>query len=265
VFLERYVPHARHIEVQLLGDGHGRVVTLGERDCSLQRRYQKLVEEAPAYLPFLTAEETEGLRGRLYEAARLLASAISYRGAGTVEFIVDQRRGEFFFLEMNTRIQVEHPVTEEVTGIDLVEAQLHVAGGEGLAATQEDIALRGHAIEVRLTAEDVHAGFVPSPGTITDWHSPGGPGIRVDTHCHSGYSVPVYYDSMLGKLIAYGPDRPTAIRRLRSALGELRIEGISTTREFLLEILADPEFQAGRVDTGWIERTMAGRGLPATS
>jgi acetyl-CoA carboxylase biotin carboxylase subunit len=259
VFLERYVPLARHIEVQVLGDGRGQVVTLGERDCSLQRRYQKLVEEAPAYLPYLSSAQMADLRERLYEAARSLGAAISYRGAGTVEFIVDQRRGEFFFLEMNTRIQVEHPVTEAVTGVDLVEAQLQVAGGEGLSVGQADVELRGHAIEVRLTAEDVAAGFLPSPGLITGWHSPGGPGIRIDTHCYPGYAVPVFYDSMLGKLIAHGEDRPTAIRRLRAALQELRIEGISTTREFLLELLSDPDVQEGRIDTGWIERSMAGR------
>jgi len=259
VFLERYVPLARHIEVQLLGDGHGRVVTLGERDCSLQRRFQKLVEEAPAHLPFLTDVQVADLRSRLYEAARSLAAAIDYRGAGTVEFIVDQQRGEFFFLEMNTRIQVEHPVSEEITGVDLVEEQLRIAGGDGLSLTQDDVVLRGHAIEVRLTAEDVDAGFLPSPGPIDHWHSPGGPGIRIDTHCDSGSQVPVFYDSMLGKLIAHGRDRSTAIRRLRSALDELRIEGVSTTREFLLGLLDDPDFRAGRIDTGWVERTMSAR------
>ena len=268
IFLERYVAHARHIEVQVVGDGRGGVVTLAERDCSLQRRYQKVVEEAPAYIPSLDDVQLNDLRQGLYNSARLLVSAIDYRGAGTVEFIVDQESGKFFFLEMNTRIQVEHPVTEEVTGVDLVAEQLRIAAGEPMSLSQQDVALRGHAIEVRLTAEDVDAGFVPSPGRITRLEPPGGPGIRFETHAYSGYSMPVYYDSLVAKLIAHGRDRETAIRRLRSALQELRLEGIETTQNFLLALLDEPDYVAGRIDTGWIERTRAspetvGRGAPA--
>lgn len=260
VFLERYVASARHIEVQVMGDGRGEVVTLGERDCSLQRRYQKVVEEAPAFLPSLDPATVAGLRSRLYEAARSLASAIDYRGAGTVEFIVDQSTAEFYFLEMNTRIQVEHPVTEEVWGVDLVEEQLRIAGGESLSFSQADLSPRGHAIEVRLNAEDVEAGFMPSPGLIQRWLAPGGPGIRLDSHCFAGYTVPMYYDSLLGKLIAHGPDRNHALRRLRAALEELQIEGVSTTREFLIELLAEPDVIDARIDTGWLERSRASGG-----
>ncbi len=254
VFLERFVPSARHVEVQVLGDGRGKVITLGERDCSLQRRYQKIVEEAPAELPGLTAEQLTRLRTGLYDAARSLAAAIEYRGAGTVEFIVDQHTGEFFFLEMNTRIQVEHPVTEEVTGEDLVAWQLRIARGEPLTLQQEEVELRGHAIEVRLTAEDADAGFLPSPGRIVRLDLPGGPGVRIDTHVFAGYEVPVNYDSLLGKLIVWGPDRSTALARLRRALGELAVEGVDTTRSFLVDLLSDPAVLDGAVDTGWVER-----------
>lgn len=255
VFLERYVASARHIEVQVLGDGAGRVVTLGERDCSLQRRYQKIVEEAPAFLPTLDEEAMKRLRDGLYTAASSLAEAISYRGAGTVEFIVDQSTGEFFFLEMNTRIQVEHPVTEEITGVDLVAWQLRIAGGETLTLQQDDVRLDGHAIEVRLTAEDAALGFMPSPGRVTRWHVPGGPGVRIDSHLFEGYVVPVNYDSLLAKLIVWGPDRATAIARLRGALRELEVDGIATTRPFLAHLLGEADVVAGRVDTGWVERS----------
>lgn len=255
VFLEHYVASGRHIEVQVLGDGKGRVVTLGERDCSLQRRYQKIVEEAPAFLPTLDEAALARMRHGLYSAAFSLAEAIDYRGAGTVEFIVDQSTGEFFFLEMNTRIQVEHPVTEEITGVDLVAWQLRIAGGETLTLRQEDVVLRGHAIEVRLTAEDAAAGFIPSPGQVTRWHVPGGPGVRVDSHLFAGYVVPVNYDSLLAKIIVWGPDRPTAIARLRGALRELEVGGIATTRPFLLHLMGEEDVVAGRVDTGWVERS----------
>ncbi|MCC5950040.1 MAG: acetyl-CoA carboxylase biotin carboxylase subunit [Nitriliruptoraceae bacterium] len=253
VFLERFVASARHVEVQVLGDGAGKVITLGERDCSLQRRFQKIVEEAPAHLPSLDEEHLGRLRSGLFDAARSLASSIDYRGAGTVEFIVDQQRGDFFFLEMNTRIQVEHPVTEEVTGIDLVAWQLRIAGGEPLDLRQEEVRLAGHAIEVRLTAEQAAAGFMPTPGLIERWMQPGGPGVRVDTHCYPGYRVPVNYDSLLCKLIVHGPDRPTALRRLAAALDEFHVEGVATTRDFLLELIQHPEVVGGRIHTRWVE------------
>lgn len=255
VYLERYVPNSRHIEVQLLGDGHGHVVTLGERDCSLQRRFQKIIEEAPAYVPSLGPAGLDDLRERLFESARSLGSAISYRGAGTVEFIVDQHTGDFFFLEMNTRIQVEHPVSEEITGIDLVDWQLRIAGGERFELTQEEVRIGGHAIEVRLTAEDAEAGFMPTPGRITRWELPGGPGVRIDSHCYAGYMVPVHYDSLLCKLIVHGPNRATALRRMEAALDELVVDGISSTRVFLRELIANPDVRAGMIDTGWVERS----------
>ena len=255
VFLERYVSSARHVEVQVLGDGTGRVLTLGERDCSLQRRYQKIVEEAPAFLPSLDGDQLQEMREGLYAAARSLAEAIDYRGAGTVEFIVDQSSGEFFFLEMNTRIQVEHPVTEAITDVDLVAWQLRIAGDEPLDLVQSDIVLRGHAIEVRLTAEDADAGFMPSPGQIRAWIVPGGPGVRVDTHCYAGYEIPIHYDSLLCKLIVHGPDRATALRRMQSALDEFVVEGVSTTRDFLGGLLREPDVVAGAIDTGWVERS----------
>ncbi|MPZ88963.1 MAG: acetyl-CoA carboxylase biotin carboxylase subunit [Nitriliruptorales bacterium] len=257
IYIERYVASARHIEVQVLADELGNVISLGERDCSLQRRYQKLVEEAPAVLPSMAPTDAAVLQERIQEAAVLLAHEISYRNAGTVEFIVDQDSGEFFFLEMNTRIQVEHPVTEEITGVDLVAEQLRIAGGSPLGYAQQDVAVRGHAIECRITAENVEAGFRPSPGLITEWLPPGGPGIRVDTHCYAGYEVPVHYDSLLAKVVARGRDRDHAIQRLRNALSGLRVAGVDTTAAFLHTLLSQPAFAEGRYDTRFVERLQA--------
>ena len=250
VYLERYVAKGRHIEVQLLGDGEGRVVHLGERDCSVQRRYQKLVEETPApRLPPATREQ-------LLDAAVRFAGRLNYRGAGTVEFLYDVERDEFYFLEMNARIQVEHPVTEEVTGIDLVSEQIAIAGGEGLRLRQSDIEFTGAAIECRINAEDPDNNFMPSPGTVGQVEWPAGEGVRVDTHIVPGASIPPFYDSMIAKVIAHGPDRATALQRLREALARTRIEGIATNLAFQQRILADADFAAGGVDTGFLPRMM---------
>ena len=243
IYLERYIANARHVEVQVLGDRHGNVIHLGERDCSLQRRHQKLVEEAPA--PALSEEQRRAMRA----AAVTLARNIGYENAGTVEFIVDQDAGAFYFLEMNTRIQVEHPVTEMITGIDLVQEQLRVARGEALRFAQADIVFRGHAIECRITAEAPTDGFRPSPGRITGWSPPQGPFIRLDTHCHEGYVVPIYYDSMLGKLIVYGSDRAEAIERMQRALDQFAIAGVKTNLSFLQAVMANAQFAAGRANT----------------
>jgi acetyl-CoA carboxylase biotin carboxylase subunit len=251
LYLERYIANARHIEVQLLGDRFGNVIHLGERDCSLQRRHQKVVEEAPA--PAISEE----LRQQIRQAAVQLGRGITYENAGTVEFIVDQDTGTFFFLEMNTRIQVEHPVTEMITGVDLVQEQFRVAGGEKLRFEQLDIIFRGHAIECRINAEVPSERFRPSPGLITHWQPPEGPNIRLDTHCFAGYKVPVFYDSMLGKLIVYGSDRSEAIQRMSSALARFRIEGVGTTLEFLHFAMNHPDFAAGRVNTQLVEKMIA--------
>jgi acetyl-CoA carboxylase biotin carboxylase subunit len=250
VYLERYVARGRHIEVQLLGDGAGRVVHLGERDCSVQRRYQKLVEETPA--PALPAATRE----KLLDSAVRFAARLNYRGAGTVEFLYDVERDEFYFLEMNARIQVEHPVTEEVTGVDLIAEQIAIASGEGLRLGQAEVSFVGAAIECRINAEDPDNGFMPSPGTIADAEWPEGEGIRVDTHIVPGARVPPFYDSMIAKVIAHGPDRATALERLRGALAATQIEGIKTNLAFQQRILADAEFTAGGVDTGFLARLM---------
>src|SRR5688572_26821964 len=250
VYLERYVARGRHIEVQLLGDGTGKVVHFGERDCSVQRRYQKLVEETPAPALPPTTRET------LLEAAVRFAERLNYRGAGTVEFLYDVERDEFYFLEMNARIQVEHPVTEEVTSVDLIAEQIAIADGEGLRFEQADVAFTGAAIECRINAEDPDSGFMPSPGTVTDVAWPSGEGIRVDTHIVPGASIPPFYDSMIAKVIAHGPDRATALERLRGALAATRIEGIKTNLAFQQRILADGEFAQGGVDTGFLARMM---------
>jgi acetyl-CoA carboxylase biotin carboxylase subunit len=243
LYLERFIPNARHVEVQVLGDRYGNIVHLGERDCSLQRRHQKLVEEAPA--PAISDER----RREIHQAAVTLARNIAYENVGTVEFIVDQDAGTFYFLEMNTRIQVEHPVTETITGIDLVQEQLRVARGDAMRFTQSDIIIRGHAIECRITAESPTDGFRPSPGRITEWCPPQGPSIRLDTHCYDGYTVPIHYDSMLGKLIVYGSDRAEAIERMQRALDQFRIAGIKTNLSFLQMVMASPQFAAGRANT----------------
>jgi acetyl-CoA carboxylase biotin carboxylase subunit len=247
LYVERLVERARHVEVQVLGDGE-RVVHLWERECSLQRRRQKVWEEAPS--PALTPEARE----RLCASAVALAEAVGYRGAGTLEYLYDDRTGEFFFIEMNTRIQVEHPVTEMVTGRDLVREQIRVCLGEPLRWRQEDIRLEGHAIEVRLCAEDPAADFRPQPGTVEALATPGGPGVRFDTMLYPGYVVPPFYDSLLGKLIVWDEDRESAIARLARALGELKVEGLPTTAPLHLALAADADVAAGRFDTTWLER-----------
>lgn len=246
VYLERYLPSVRHVEVQVFADAHGHIVHLGERDCSVQRRHQKLVEEAPA--PGLD----EATRRRLGEAAVRAAGAVGYRNAGTVEFLMDPE-GRFFFSEMNVRIQVEHPVTEMVTGLDLVREQIRVAAGEPLSFSQESIRISGAAIECRINAEDP-VRFTPSPGTITGFHSPGGPGVRVDTAVHASAVIPPYYDSLVAKLIVHGEDRRHAVARMRRALGEMEVEGIRTTLPLHRRILESEAFLAGGFDTGFIER-----------
>jgi acetyl-CoA carboxylase biotin carboxylase subunit len=251
VYLERYVPEPRHIEIQVLADAHGTVLHLGERECSIQRRHQKLIEESPS--PLVDAE----MRARMGEAACRLARAVGYVNAGTVEFLVDRDR-EFHFLEMNTRLQVEHPVTEMVTGIDIVTAQLRVAAGAPLALRQEDIALRGAAVECRINAEDPLAGWLPSPGTITGLRPAGGPWVRHDAGVYEGYTVPRYYDTLVAKLITWGDDRDLAIERMMRALSEYRIAGVRTTIPALLSILRHPEFRAGRLSTGLLDAILPG-------
>ena len=246
VYLERCILKPRHVEFQVFGDRFGRVVHLGERDCSIQRRHQKLIEEAPS--PALTPE----LREAMGDAAVKAARAIDYVGAGTVEFLLDED-GSFYFIEMNTRIQVEHPVTEVTTGLDLVKEQIRIAAGEAMTFP-EDIKLRGHAIEFRINAEDPERNFAPSPGRITTFHPPGGPGVRLDTHIYTGYMVPPYYDSLLGKLIVSGNTREEALSRARNALAHIVIEGVHTTVDFLSEVVRDPEFMEGKVDTHFLER-----------
>jgi acetyl-CoA carboxylase biotin carboxylase subunit len=251
LYLERFIANARHVEVQVLGDRFGHVIHLGERDCSLQRRHQKLIEEAPA--PAIT----EQLRKRIREAGVTVARNIGYENAGTVEFILDQDAGAFYFLEMNTRIQVEHPVTETITGVDLVQEQFRVARGESLRFAQSDVSFRGHAIECRINAELPHDGFRPDPGRITEWSPPEGPNIRLDTHCHAGYTVPLFYDSMIAKLIVYGLDRAEAVDRMRRALEQFTIGGIGTTLPFLHFVMRDPDFAAGKVNTRLVEELIA--------
>ena len=250
LYVERLIEAARHIEVQVLGDGD-RVVHCYERDCSLQRRRQKVWEESPA------AGLPEDVRKRLCDAAVALAESVNYRGAGTVEFLYGDRAQDFFFIEMNTRIQVEHPVTELVTGIDLVREMIKIAGGEPLRFSQDDIGIRGHAIEVRINAEDPAQDFMPFLGVAGDLRVPGGPGVRFDTMLYPGYEIPPFYDSLLGKLIVWDETRESAIGRLRRALGELCIEGIKTTQPLFQALAADDEVCAARVDTGWLDRWLA--------
>ncbi len=256
LYVERFIRNARHIEVQVLGDKHGDVIHVGERDCTLQRRHQKVVEESPA------ANISDEVRQDIRRSGVAFAEALNLDSAGTVEFIYDSDAtadsDRFAFLEFNARIQVEHPVSEMVSGIDLVAGQLRSAAGERLSHKQEDLTVTGHAVEVRITTEDPARGFVPRPGTVTTWVPPEGEGIRVDSHCEPGYVVTPYYDSLLAKIIAHGPDRDTALDRMVAALGELRIEGVPTTREFCRAALDHPDFRAGRVTTDWI----ATRGLP---
>jgi acetyl-CoA carboxylase, biotin carboxylase subunit len=251
VYLERYVQSGRHVEVQLLGDGE-RVIHLGDRDCSVQRRYQKLLEEAPA--PRLG----DGLRAEIQQAAVAFGELLGYRGLGTVEFLVDAGRGRFWFLEMNARIQVEHPVTEAICGLDLVAEQIAVAEGRPLRLAQDDVRLAGHAIECRINAEDPADGFRPSPGTVTRAVFPAGPGIRVDTHLQAGSAVPAGYDSLLAKVIASGRDRAEALDRLRRALARCEIAGVATTIPLHAALTAQPEFARGGVDTGYLARFLGG-------
>ena len=248
VYLERYLEEPRHIEIQVLADAHKNAVYLGERDCSLQRRHQKIMEEAPA--PDLPAKLRDKIGERCVDACK----RIGYRGAGTFEFLYEG--GEFFFIEMNTRIQVEHPVTEMITGVDLVQEQIHVAAGEKLRFRQKDITLRGHALECRINAEDPYR-FTPSPGKITSYHPPGGPGIRVDSHVYQGYTVPPNYDSMVGKVIAYGASREQAMSRMRIALSEMVVEGIQTNIPLHRELLNDTRFMRGGVSIHYLEQKLA--------
>jgi acetyl-CoA carboxylase biotin carboxylase subunit len=247
LYLERWVARARHVEVQVAGDGTGTVLHFGDRDCSVQRRQQKLVEEAPA--PALPAALQDAIR----ESAVALCSSVRYNSVGTVEFLVDVDRGDYFFLEVNPRIQVEHGVTELVTGIDLVALQLRLAAGEPLPWTQDEVRIEGAAIECRVNAEDPDLGFRPSPGRITGWHPPTGAGVRVDSHCEQGYLVPPFYDSLIAKVMAVAADREAAITRLEGALAEFRCEGIATTTTLVGRILAEPDFHAVRHHTKWLD------------
>ena len=252
VYLERYIERPRHIEFQIFGDRHGNVVHLGERECSIQRRHQKLIEESPSVA--LTAE----LRERMGAAAIKGARAIRYEGAGTIEFLLGPT-GEFYFMETNTRLQVEHPVTELVTGVDIVKEQIRIAAGERLSFRQGEVIFNGHAIECRVNAERPEQNFQPSPGTVRYFHGPGGPGVRVDSHLYSGYVVPSHYDSMVAKIICWGRDRDEALARMRRALQETVVEGIDTTLSFHLQILADEKFRRGEIHTGYLDEFFAGR------
>ncbi|MEF9941208.1 MAG: acetyl-CoA carboxylase biotin carboxylase subunit [Lachnospiraceae bacterium] len=247
MYLEHYVLHPRHIEMQILGDVKGNVIYLGERDCSIQRNHQKMIEEAPS------AVLSEELRKKMGEAAVKAAKAVGYVNAGTIEFLLE-KTGNFYFMEMNTRIQVEHPVTECVTGIDLIKEQIRIADGKPLSYAQEDIQITGHAIECRINAESPAHNFRPSPGTITDVYLPGGKGVRVDSAIYSGYTVSPYYDSMLAKLIVHAKNREEAVKKMQSALGEVIIEGIETNVDYQYEIVNHPDFIAGNIDIDFIEK-----------
>ena len=250
VYMEKFLENPRHVEIQVLADTHGNAVYLGERDCSMQRRHQKVIEEAPA--PGIPERLIAKIGERCAEACR----KIGYRGAGTFEFLFEN--GEFYFIEMNTRVQVEHPVTEMITGIDILQEQIRIAAGEKLRFRQKDIEFRGHAIECRINAEDPYT-FVPSPGTISAWHTPGGPGIRVDSHVYAGYKVPPYYDSMIGKLIAYGETRDQAIRKMRIALSEMLVEGIKTNIPLHHELMRDKGFVDGGASIHYLEEMLAAK------
>ncbi|CAK0752285.1 biotin carboxylase [Gammaproteobacteria bacterium] len=247
VYMERYLENPRHVEFQVLCDTHGNAIHLGERDCSMQRRHQKVVEECPA--PGITREMRTRMGARCVQACL----EVGYRGAGTFEFLYQD--GNFYFIEMNTRVQVEHPITEMVTGVDIVREQIRIAAGEPLSYRQQDITWRGHAIECRINAEDPER-FIPSPGTVTMYHAPGGPGIRVDSHLYTGYRVPPYYDSLIGKLIAHGEDRHRAIARMRNALAEIVVEGIKTNISLHQLILADPNFEQGGTNIHYLEKML---------
>ena len=247
MYLERFVRNPRHIEFQILADCYGNAIHLGERDCSIQRNHQKMIEESPS------AVIDEELRSRMGQAAVQAAKAAGYTNAGTIEFLLE-RDGQFYFMEMNTRIQVEHPVTEWVTGIDLIQEQIRIASGLPLSYRQEDIKLSGHAIECRINAENPDKNFRPSPGTITDLYLPGGKGVRIDTAIYSGYTVPAYYDSMLAKLIVHADTREQAISKMRTALGEVIIEGVDTNIDYQYEIMNHPDYQSGKIDIEFISK-----------
>ena len=250
MYIEKYVERARHIEVQIIADHHGNVVHLGERDCSIQRRHQKLLEESPS--PRLTAD----VRKRLTKAAVRAAEAVKYRNAGTIEFLFNEDNGQFYFMEMNTRIQVEHPVTEAVTGIDLIKEQIHIAAGRRLSFSERDIQWRGHAIEFRVNAEDPHKGFTPSPGHVQMVHFPGGPGVRIDSHVYSGYDISPHYDSMIGKIIVHGATREEAIAKMSRALSEFYVQGVSTTVPLGQAVLGDARFVRGEYSTSFLDGFM---------
>ena len=247
VYMEKYLETPRHIEIQILSDGQGNAVHLGERDCSMQRRNQKVIEEAPA--PGITPKQRKKIGQRCVDAC----IKMNYRGAGTFEFLYQD--GEFYFIEMNTRVQVEHPVTEMITGIDIIKEQLYIASGEKLRMKQSEIEFRGHSIECRLNAEHAET-FIPSPGKIERYHPPGGPGVRVDTHIYAGYTVPSHYDSMIGKLITYGENREVALARMQGALDEISITGINTNIELHKEIMRDANFQAGGTNIHYLEKKL---------
>ena len=249
LYMEKFIKKPRHVEIQILADRFGNVVHLGERDCSVQRRHQKLLEESPS--PAIN----HNLRKKMGNAAISAAKSIGYEGAGTVEFLVDEN-DNFYFMEMNTRIQVEHPVTEMVTGVDLIAQQIKIAGGEKLEFSQDDIHLNGHAIECRINAEDPSHNFRPSPGKITGWLPPGGPGVRVDSHVYTGYEIPPFYDSLIGKLIVWGKDRNTAIKRMNRALNECAVTGIPTTINFHLTLLNKAKFKEGKIHTKYVEEEL---------
>ncbi len=247
VYLERFVERPKHVEIQVIGDRHGNVIHLGERDCSIQRRHQKLIEEAPC--PVVTPE----MRERMGEAAVKAARAVDYVGAGTIEFLLDPK-GNFYFIEMNTRVQVEHPITEEITGVDIVREQILAAAGQPLSLRQDQVTWNGHSIECRINAEDPARNFMPSPGHVTAFVPPGGIGVRVDSACYADYTIPPFYDSMIAKLIVHDLDRPRAIARMKRALHEFVVEGVKTTIPFHLEVMDDAEFRTGRVATDFLER-----------
>ncbi|EGJ31604.1 MULTISPECIES: acetyl-CoA carboxylase biotin carboxylase subunit [Moorena] len=249
VYIEKFIQRPRHIEIQILADSHGNAIHLGERDCSIQRRHQKLLEEAPS--PVLDPE----LREKMGNAAVMAAKSINYVGVGTVEFLLDAS-GEFYFMEMNTRIQVEHPVTEMITGLDLIAEQIKIAEGDKLSLTQDQVTLKGHAIECRINAEDPDHGFRPQPGRISAYLPPGGPGVRMDSHVYPDYEIPPYYDSLIGKLIVWGPTRDAAIQRMKRALRECAITGVTTTLTFHQKILETPAFIEGQVYTNFVEKEM---------
>jgi len=249
IYIEKLIQNPRHIEIQVMGDGQGTTLHYGERECSIQRRHQKLLEEAPSIAV------DQNLRERMGAAAIAGAESVDYEGAGTIEFLLDSS-GEFYFMEMNTRIQVEHPVTEEITGLDLIRQQILIAMGERLTPSNQPVPIAGHSIECRINAEDPQKNFRPSPGTIKDFHPPGGPGIRTDTHVYAGYQIPAHYDSMIAKLIVHAPNREWAIHRMQRALDEFVLEGVATTIPFHQELLRHPAFIAGETDTHFVENQM---------